>query len=44
MVWEIIVSGMMLVGMALLILKAKPASPPVSPEPAAVAISQLKAA
>ena len=43
MAWGIIMTGMMLVGMlALLILKAnQAASPPVRPEPAAVAISPL---
>jgi len=43
MAWGIIMTGMMLVGMlALLILKAnQTASPPVRPEPAAVAISPL---
>ena len=46
MAWGIIMTGMMLVGMlALLILKSNlAASPPVKPEPAAVALSPLKAA
>ena len=46
MAWGIIMTGMMLVGMlTLLILKANLAvPPPVRPEPAAVALSPLKAA
>ena len=41
MAWEIIMTGIMLVGIALIIWKAKPGAPTVSPEPAAVAISPL---